>query len=132
LAFNFYKAKAAARRVIHKTLSVQAFYKDSNMSAPVELTMRWHHRRNAQGALDGNGNFAEVFEDIDVIIFNEEELSVQSVTPKRGCKAWVANLKGEYVTLDSQLSGPADDAVVFELSNKLPSTGAINQEWEVV
>lgn len=110
MTFDFAKVKAQARRVVHETLGVSAFYKDSSLSAPVEIKARWHNKIVRQGDLENQG-YAEVYESADRIVFSVADARALNV--KRG-------------GVVSFVDGPS-----FTLATMSPSTGPVEEVWEV-
>lgn len=81
MGFDFASVKAQARRVLHDTLAVQAFYQDHSMSAPEEIRARWLNKSNVlTGDIDNQG-YAEVLEAVDrIVLFPDDTPSIQFKT----------------------------------------------------
>lgn len=130
MGFNFAKAKTLVRKTVHKTLSVQAFYKDKTISVPVEIYSRWHTKYNSFGGLDDSAGYAEVLENIDRLIFSSSD--ARSTDIKRGGVVWFPNyLTGDVVTVDSQLEGATEGSLGFVLQTRRPSSHPEDEVWEV-
>lgn len=78
MAFNFAKAKANLRRVVHETLAVDALYQDASMSDPLPIRVRWHTKIDRFGDLAGAG-YAEVIEGVHRIILSKESARLMGV-----------------------------------------------------
>lgn len=78
------------------------------MIPPVpDIHVRWHDRFvNAIGDI-GGGEYARVFENIDKIIFDADELAAKGFTPKRGGQVALTDY-GYIFTLDVRepIDGP--------------------------
>lgn len=81
MPFDFAAAKSTARRAVHSTLGVQAFYLDDTMSEPVEIKARWHNKIDRFGDPLEQG-YAEIVQGIDRIGFVPEDYP--ALTFKRG------------------------------------------------
>lgn len=112
MRFDFAAAKAQARRVVHDTLAVQAFFKDTPTSAEQEITARYHSKLVQQGTIDGEG--AQILEGADQVVFNRELLAELGITPVRG----------------SVVRFPAYD-LTLSLDLRKPYEGPIEEIWEV-
>lgn len=127
MRFNFAKAKTLVRKVVHDTLSVQAFYKDKTISVPVEITARWHTRFHVFGGADDNAGYAEIIENLDRLIFATTDARAAEI--KRGGLVWFPQYEtGNTVTESGE---PADGVPTFVLQNKFPSTHPYEEVWEV-
>lgn len=79
-----------ARRDIHAAFAVSATYTDDVVRPPTPLAVRWHDKGSSfSGIVSSVGNisggdYAEVVENIDKIIFNTDELIEKGISPKRG------------------------------------------------
>lgn len=112
MAFDFAAIKAKARRVVHDTLAVQAFYQDSSMSVPAEIKARWLNKSNVfTGDVDNQG-YAEILEAVDRIVLFPDD--TPAVTFRKG----------------GTVSFPAYD-ITFVLDLCEPSNGPLQQGWKV-
>jgi hypothetical protein len=114
MKFNFAAAKASARRTVHSTLAVQAFYKANSTSTPVEITARWHSGLAQHGQVNGQG--AQVVEGVDQVVFNREELVLLNLALTRG----------------GLVTFPDYQDLKLSLDTRLPYEGAIEEIWQVV
>lgn len=83
---DWFEQRRQARRDIHTAFSVSASYQDPDiLIAPVPgLHVRWHDRFTTALGDIGGGDYARVFENIDKIVFDIDELAEKSLNPKRG------------------------------------------------
>lgn len=115
--------KARARRAIHGRLAVAARLVDDAHPEGVDgLTVRYHNKLARNGDL--NGDYAEIIEGIERLIFLDEnvaEVSAAQVAAgecplvlSRGAEITIAGYKGITLVLDSQEppDGPAETAWV--------------------
>jgi len=110
---DFGSIKAQARQAVHDQLSVAALY-SFEKGTPIALTVTHRDRNGKHGDLDGD--YASVAEGTDTLKFNKPQLTAKAVTLQR------AGL----VTI------PSDDDAVYELDQRIPSLGPINEYWSVV
>lgn len=127
MPFDFATAKALARRTVHKTFGVQAFYQDDSMDLPVELRARWHNKSTQLlGELDNQG-YSQIIEGIDRIIFNVELIDdTQEYS--------VFTQDGQPITLQraGEITFPMLlDGATFILENKIPADGPTEERWMV-
>jgi len=115
MPFDFAKAKSLARRTVHQTLGVRAFYQDDSLNLPVEIRARWHNRLGLVGDLDNQG-YAEMLQGIDRVIFNVTE--ARAVNVKRGGT----------LSIEMDIGGKKP---TFSLQNKEPTDGPENESWEM-
>lgn len=79
----FIDIKRQARRDVHAAFSLSALYEDDTVLTPETLSVRWHDRSvNAVGDIPG-GDYGRVFENVDKIIFDADELTAKGIEPKR-------------------------------------------------
>lgn len=78
------------------------------------LLVRWHDRFTTAVGDIGGGEYARVFENIDKIIFDIDELTEKTLTPQRGGK----------VTL-------TDYGFTFTLDVREPNDGPLKVTWTV-
>jgi hypothetical protein len=116
MAFDFAQAKLQARRVVHSTFGVQAFYKDASIDVPVEIRARWHNRTSRPVGDLENGGYAEVIEGIDRIVLIPVDTKNRPVTLQRN----------GIVTVPTLLPG-----VEFNLEHKEPADGPLEEAWVV-
>lgn len=117
MPFDFAQAKALARRTVHKTLGVQAFYRaPDSVDAPIEMTARWHNRVSKPygGLQDGDG-YAQIIEGIDQIVCIPEDVFGNCVKLER---------LGEFTF-------PSIPGVTFVLELREPATGPLEESWTV-
>lgn len=87
-----------ARRDIHAAFAIAATYEDQ-FTSPTDVSLRWHDRFvQASGDIAG-GNYAQVFENIDRLIFDIAELTEKDLTLRRGGKVTLVSY-GYTFTLD--------------------------------
>jgi hypothetical protein len=72
------------------------------------LNVRWQDRFTSAVGDIGGGDYARVFENIDKIIFDADELADKALTPQRGGKVTLTDY-GYTLTLD--VREPADGPV---------------------
>jgi hypothetical protein len=129
MAFNFAKAKDLVRRTVHKTFGVQAFYQDSSLSKPVEISARWHSKIEQFGDLD-NQSYAEIVQGIDRVIFEAAE--VRKIPIVRGGVVTFPEFgAGLGVGLGSPLGGESIGPPAFVLAVREPSDGSFREAWTV-
>ena len=129
MAFNFAKAKASVRRVVHKTLGVPAFYQDSSLNTPVEITARWHNKIDRMGDLD-NQSYAELIQGIDRLILEAAE--ARTIGVKRGGIITIPDLgAGLGASLGSPLDGEGAGPMGFVLQTREPADGPYSEVWIV-
>lgn len=101
---GFQAIREQARRDLHAAFAVSGQYNDTDTI----LSVRWHDRFvKAVGDVPGGG-WAEVLENIDQIIFNEEELTALSITPVRGDTITLTDYANFVLVLDTKMqrNGP--------------------------
>lgn len=118
MAFSFAKAKSLVRRTVHKTFGVPAFYKDSSLSTPVEISARWHNKIERMGDLDNQG-YAEIIQGIDRVLFDATE--ARTVGVKR---------LGE-VSFPELAATPTSAIPTFILNTRETETGPDREIWLV-
>lgn len=114
MPFDFATAKLLVRRTVHATFGVQAFYSDDVITIPVEFRARWHNR-NARPMGGMDGDYAEVIEGIDHIVFFPETAKGQPLATKR-----------EGVVTFTALTG-----VEFILEYRMQPDGPLEEKWSV-
>lgn len=105
---DFWTIKTRARRDIHAAFVIPCFYQDATMAAAAPVHVRWHDRQaRPLGNLPG-GDYAEVTENIERVIFSEEELATAGVTPMRNGQLTFPNFGNFRLVLDARepLDGP--------------------------
>lgn len=113
MTFDFASAKLAARRTVHETFGVQAFYTDASMIAPVETRARWHSRiSKPYGDLYAGAGFSETIEGIDRIVLIPDALDGTPITLVRGGRFTFTNIPGATFVLDHRdpTLGPPTEA----------------------
>jgi hypothetical protein len=111
MPFDFAAAKLKARRVVHATLGVQAFYKADAISSPVEITARLHEAGTVYGDLLAQG-YAETVEAVDRIVFVPSDSVI------------VLKRSGE-------VTFPHRAGVAFVLALKEVVDGPLEEVWQV-
>lgn len=116
MTFDFAKAKVGARRTIHNTFGVQAFYSDASISTPIETRARWHSRiSKPYGDLTDGAGYAEVVEGIDRIVLIPEDVNGFPMALARG----------------GRFTFPSIPGVTFLLEYRDPTMGPPAQAWSV-
>lgn len=116
MTFDFAQAKASARRVVHATFGVQAFYQDASMNSPIETRARWHSRiSKPYGDLNDGTGYSEVIEGIDRIVFIAEDINGFPFE----------------VTRNGRFTFPSIPGVTFTLEYRDPTMGPPAQAWTV-
>lgn len=102
MGFDFAKAKAHARRVVHDTLSIDAVYWDRSLAAPVPLKVRWHYKQAPVGDME-NGGYPMYLDLVQKVIFDKAELALKGVTVVRGGRVRITAPGFEgYLAIDSE------------------------------
>jgi hypothetical protein len=110
---DWYDIRQQARRDVHVAFAVEASYTDSTVVVPVVLSVRWQQRFGAPiGAI--SRDYAGVFETIDRVIFNTDELRDRGLIPKRGGELY-------FTKYDRTL----------KLQVQEPSSGPVEECWTV-
>lgn len=129
MPFNFAKAKASLRRTVHKTFGVQAFYTDSTVTVPVEMSARWHNKIDRFGDLDNQG-YAELIQGIDRVIFDVVE--ARTVGVRRGGEVRFPELgSGLGAHLGGALGGEGSGPPAFILNIREDDSGPHDEVWSV-
>lgn len=129
MSFDFASLKAQVRQTVHETLGVLAFYQDSSLSKPVEISARWHNKLTLAGDFENNG-YAEVLQGIDRVIFMAADS--QRIGVKRGGTITFPSLgAGLGVTLGAPLGGDGVSKATFVLHMRQPNCGPIEDVWHV-
>ncbi|QJI52977.1 hypothetical protein XccvBFoX4_gp23 [Xanthomonas phage FoX4] len=116
MGFNFAKAKASARRVVHSTFGVAVSYEDASVSISADkgLTARWHNKQTLEVAAGGE-DYTQHLEGIDRIVFLTEQLAEFGLAP----------------VTNAVISFP-DYGLRFRLLEREPrTTGPIEEIWKV-
>lgn len=129
MAFDFAKAKAQVRRIVHKTFGVQAFYQDDSLSSPVEIRARWHNKIELTGDLD-NQMYAQLIQGIDRVIFDTADARKYGVK-EGGEITFVVYGAGLGVSMGSAFGGEGFGPPAFVLRVREPNSGPIEEIWEV-
>jgi len=109
VAVDWWQLKTRLRRDVHAAFRVPALYQDASMSQAVSVSVRWHDRQARPiGNLSGGGDYAEVFENIERIIFSDEELAAIAVVPMRNGTIIFPQFGNFRLTLDARepVDGP--------------------------
>ena len=116
MPFDFAQAKASARRVVHATFGVQAFYKDASMNAQVETRARLHTRLARPFGDLNDGGYTEIIEGIDRIVLIPESIDGYPITLR----------KAGVMTFPTMFPD-----VRFVLEHEHPADGPLEQSWAV-
>lgn len=116
MAFDFASAKGLARRVVHSTFGVPAFYSDPESGIEDEVTVRFHTKIERFGDLQDRG-WAEIVTGLNRLILDKIELQDKNILPRRGAKVRL------------QPRGFEDVVVVLEVAE--PDTGPVTSTWQV-
>jgi hypothetical protein len=112
---DFWTIKTRARRDIHAAFAVPALYQDATMAVAAPVNVRWHDRPGRPvGDLPG-GDYALVFENVERIIFSEEELAASGLVPMR----------------NGTLTFPQFNSFRLTLDAREPPDGPIKQGWTI-
>ncbi len=114
MAFDITKAKATARRQLHKLAAAPALYLDETMDAPVDITVRWHNKIIPAETINGE---SEIISGIERLIFLQEELAAKNPP--------IELMRGAIVTI------PKYDSMEFELGFEEPNDGPVTTAWSV-
>lgn len=117
MSFDFAEAKKQARRAVHDTLGVSAFYKATPTSDSVPCRVRLHTKTVDTGNIDGSSFDIVVTETVNKIIFNDVQARQIGVT--RGGELHIP----QYDTADRQCK------VVMD--RRLKIDGPEEEIWEV-
>jgi hypothetical protein len=107
------------RAAVHAAFAVPAVYLTGGSGgsyAPSNniVHVRWHGKMMAEvGNLDGAG-YAQIFENVDTLVFSQTELTALNITPKK---------------TDAFLL--TDYSQAFVLDNLVPANGPLNVTWNV-
>lgn len=129
MPFDFAAAKALVRRTVHQTFGVRAFYQDSSLSSPVEISARWHSKIDRFGDLD-NQQYAEVIQGIDRVIFAAADARKYSVK-RGGVVTFVDYGSGLGVAMGSPFGGEDVGPPAFSLEAREPNDGPYEEAWVV-
>lgn len=113
--FDWTSVLAQAAKVVHDTFKVPVLYYAPGSATGVALHVRWHDRLTQVGNIVDTG-YADVLEGIDRVIFEQEELTLQSVVPVR---------EGRVVF------GPQFKNAVLRLEAAEKANGPVNVTWKV-
>lgn len=112
MVFDFADAKTQLRRTVHETLGVAAIYEHDSLADPVPIKVRLHGKNKVIGDLD-NGDYAQVLEAIEQIVFNEAD--ALAIPVKRGGTITIAKYQNMKLTLEQ----------------KEPNDGPYEHRWQV-
>lgn len=113
---DWYDIRRQARRDVHAAFSVSAEYNDSSLAEPVELQVRWHNRFGVPTGDIAGGDYAQVIETIDRIVFDIDELTEKSVTPRRGGQVTLTDYDKTF-TLDVREPNSGPGVIVWTVAN---------------
>jgi len=77
------ETKLAARKALHKGLSVPAVWRSGQTAATENLSVRLHNKIQREGGLGGDG-YAELLATLDRAIFSRDELAEKNITLEQG------------------------------------------------
>lgn len=114
MAYDRAASIAAARRAVHSTMGVSAFYEDSQ-SGRVGLRVRWHNRIAIQGDLVEAG-YANIIDGVNRVVFDKAELDEKGVILSRGGEVTMGD--GTVLILDHQepVVGPIE--IIWGVAHK--------------
>lgn len=99
---KFLDAKLAMRRTVHATFAADALYSDSQVPAPVPLTVRWHSAEaKPYGDIESAG-YAEVISRVDRLVFNRDELTAARVRLRHGGRVLFPDYGNALFVLDTE------------------------------
>jgi hypothetical protein len=107
------------RAAVHAAFAVPAVYLSGGSGGsytpnPNTLHVRWHGKMMAEvGNLDSAG-YAQIFENVDTLVFSQSELSLYDITLKK---------------VDAFLL--TDYSQAFVLDSLVPANGPVNVTWNV-
>lgn len=116
MPFDFAVAKATARRVVHSTFGVQAFYKDASMNVQVETRARMHTRLARPFGDLNDGGYTEIIEGIDRIVLIPETVDRRPIVLR----------KAGVMTFPTMFPD-----VRFVLEHEHPTDGPLEVSWAV-
>lgn len=124
MPFDFAIAKETARRAVHETFAVQAFYSDDSINE-MECRVRWHNRKTiSNGELNNGDGYAAIIEGIDRIIFQRLDTSIPSVIQDV--------LEYEFpIKRNGVVRFPSLQDAEFVLDYMLPMDGPLDEVWSV-
>ena len=131
---SFADIKERGRRALHRALAVPCSIKDDDHPTlpdplldandkPVYLTVRWHNKLSRGGDL--TGDYAEVIDGIDRLIFNDENVAEVSDALVLAGEAPLVLARGAEITI------PAYKDARYSLDTKEPSDGPLETAWVV-
>jgi hypothetical protein len=127
--------KERGRRALHRALAVPCLLTDEDHpdglpddlvdenDSPVGLTVRWHNKIARAGDL--NGEYGEVIDGIDRLIFNDENVTEVSDALVLAGDAPLVLARGAEITI------PAYKGARYVLDTKEPSDGPLETVWVV-
>jgi hypothetical protein len=111
---RWFDIRTKARRDVHAAFSVPGLYEDPSTAEPVELAVRWHNQFGIPTGDVAGGNYAQILETVDRIVFDGPELVEKGLTLRRGGK----------ITL-------VEYGLTFELDVREPNTSPGTVVWTV-
>jgi len=115
--------KLRGRRVLAERASFDATITDDDHPEGVAIRVRWHNRIDRNGDLDGN--YAEVIEGIDRLIFSDENVADTSALLVLDDKPPLVIERNAVVKI------PALKGASFSLDTREPSDGPLETIWVV-
>jgi hypothetical protein len=123
--------KERTRRAIHGRLAVSCTYVDDDHpdgllipeEAGVELTVRYHNKLTRGGDL--NGDYADVIDGIDRLIFLDENVAEVSAALVEAAEAPLVLARAARVTI------PGYKGLIFTLDTQEPPDGPLETSWVV-
>jgi hypothetical protein len=111
---DWFDIRRQARRDIHAAFSVEARYSDSVAVDPVTLHARWLYRFGVPiGDIPG-GDYAQIYDSIDRVVFDADELTEKNLVIRHGGQ--ITFVKYGYT---------------FTIDVRQPDTGPVTQTWTV-
>lgn len=104
------------RRIVHKTLGLDAEYLDRTLAVPVPLRVRLHSANNLIGDLESTG-YPMMLDTVDRVLFDIDELLANGVKIQRDGTV--------------KLLSPLFRGLTVAMDSKEPSEGPVNEVWRV-
>jgi hypothetical protein len=116
MGFDFAATKAAARRIVHRTFSLDAEYWMNDGDVPVPLRVRWHNKLTNAGDPNNEG-YPVTIDTIDRVIFEIEELVAKGVRIERGGRV--------------KINAPGFGGQALAIDTRDPKCGPTIESWVV-
>lgn len=114
---GFWDIKTRARRDVHNQFAVRALYQDPATPA-TQLGVRWHDRYGMPvGNLPG-GDYSEIFENVERLLFDDDELAIKGIVLSRNGTVTFPDFDNFRLTLDARI--PRDGPVKIEWTIQRP------------